>query len=98
MASEFVILCIWRAVLTSVNPLCLTINLLKSNKEISLRGTLTAYSCLGAISASVSMVLSDKEVLAARSLVISVAMFHVRIHRGRYHPSKVTKISIPAPS
>ncbi|KAH6616348.1 hypothetical protein C7974DRAFT_43360 [Boeremia exigua] len=59
------------------NLLYLTVNLLKSHHEISIRDTLVACSSIDAISASISMAISDKDVLAARKLVMAGLILQV---------------------
>lgn len=70
--------CMFRTtVLTLPDLLYLTVNLAKSNNEISIRDTLVACSSIDAISASISMAISDKDVLAARKLVMFSYILHV---------------------
>jgi len=76
MASEFTVQQKQNILLTYIDLLYLTTNLLKSSLDISLRDLLVACSCIGAISASVSMALSEKDVFAARSLVSFATLLH----------------------
>ncbi|KAF2872159.1 hypothetical protein BDV95DRAFT_37576 [Massariosphaeria phaeospora] len=61
----------------STNLMYLTVNLGKAMNTLKYRETLIECSCIDAVSASVSMALSDKDVIAARKLVTFAVILQI---------------------